>query len=296
MSVRGFAGPHPDDRSSARGPFAAVSVRDALDGARTAIAAAGSPSPDLDAELLLADALGTTRAGIHADPQAPVAGAAVRTFSSHVRRRAALREPVAYIVGRRAFRRLELTVDARVLVPRPETELLVELALTLPRDARVLDCCCGSGAIALALADERPDLRVSGSDIDEAALAVAEANARRLGLDVGWRQADLLDGLPDDFDAVVANPPYVPSTVIAALEPEIARHEPRRALDGGPDGLEQLARLIGQAAARRLSTLILEHGDDQGDAVAALCCAAGFTDVSRHRDLAGRERAVRARR
>jgi release factor glutamine methyltransferase len=275
---------------------AAVNVRDALDGARTAIAAAGSPSPDLDAELLLADALETTRARIHADPQAPVAGAAARTFRSHVRRRAALREPVAYIVGHRAFRRLELAVDARVLVPRPETELLVELAHALPREARVLDCCCGSGAVALALADERPDLRLTGSDIDAAALAVAAANAGRLGFDVSWRRADLLDGLPDAFDAVIANPPYVPSAAIDALEPEIARHEPRGALDGGPSGLDQLARLIRQAALRSASTLILEHGDGQGDAVAARCRAAGFTDVSRHRDLAGRERAVFARR
>jgi release factor glutamine methyltransferase len=274
--------------------LAAVSVRDALDGARTAIAAAGSPSPDLDAELLLADALGTTRARIHADPQAPVAGAAVRTFRSHVRRRAALREPVAYIVGRRAFRRLDLAVDARVLVPRPETELLVELALNLPNGARVLDCCCGGGAIALALADERPDLRLTGSDIDEAALAVAAANARLLGLDVGWRRADLLAGLPDDFDAIVANPPYVPSAAIDALAPEIARHEPRRALDGGASGLEQITRLIGQAALGSARTLIIEHGDNQGGAVAERCGVAGFTDVSRHRDLAGRERAVRA--
>jgi release factor glutamine methyltransferase len=225
-----------------------------------------------------------------------VAGAAVRTFRSHVRRRAALREPVAYIVGRRAFRRLELAVDARVLVPRPESELLVELALALPRGARVLDCCCGSGAIALALADERPDLRLTGSDVDAAALAVAAANARRLGLDVDWRQADLLEGLPDAFDAIVANPPYVPSAAIDALAPEIARHEPRHALDGGASGLEQIERLIGQAAALSASRLILEHGDDQGDAVAALCRAAGFADVTRHRDLAARDRAVRARR
>ena len=230
---------------------AAVSVRDALDGARTAIAAGGSPSPHLDAELLLADALGTTRTRIVSDPQAPVAGAAVRRFQSHVRRRAVQREPVAYIVGRRAFRRLELTVDPRVLVPRPETELLVELALELAPGVSVLDCCCGSGAIALALADERPDLRVSGSDLDCAALAVAADNARRLRLEVDWRRADLLDGLPDGHDAIVANPPYVATAAIAELAPEIARHEPRLALDGGADGLDVLARLIDAGGARR---------------------------------------------
>ena len=274
----------------------AVNVRDALDGARTAIAAGGSPSAALDAELLLADALGTTRTRIHSDPDAPVAGAAVRIFRSHVRRRAIDREPVAYIVGRRSFRRLELAVDTRVLIPRPETELLVELALGLPPAARVLDCCCGSGAIALALADERPDLRVAGSDVDAAALTVAAANARSLALEVRWHQADLLDGLPDAYDAIVANPPYVRTAGIDALVPEIARHEPRRALDGGAGGLDVIERLIGQAGNGGAATLILEHGDGQADAVAALCGAAGFADVSRHRDLAGIERAVAARR
>jgi len=275
---------------------AAVSIRDALHGARTAIAAAGSPSAALDAELLLADALATTRARIHADPQAPVAGAAIRVFRDHVRRRSALHEPVAYIVGRRAFRRLEIAVDARVLVPRPETELLVELALELPHGARVLDCCCGSGAIALALADERPDLRVSGSDVDERALAVAAANGARLRLEVSWSRADLLEGLPDAHDAIVANPPYVETAAIDALAPEIAHHEPHGALDGGPGGLDVIDRLVAQAARRSARTLILEHGDGQADAVERLCRDAGFDHVARRRDLAGIERAVRATR
>jgi release factor glutamine methyltransferase len=274
----------------------AVSVRDALDGARTAISAGGSPSARLDAELLLADALATTRERIYADPAAPVEGAAVRTFQSHVRRRSIERAPVAYITGRRGFRRIELAVDPRVLIPRPETELLVELALALPAGACVLDCATGSGAIALALKDERSDLRVSGSDLDGAALAVAAANGARLGLDVSWLAADLLAGLPDTFQAIVANLPYVPSAAIDGLEPEIARHEPRRALDGGTDGLELLARLIDQAAATRATTLILEHGAEQASAVAECCVAAGFSDVARHRDLAGLDRAVLARR
>jgi release factor glutamine methyltransferase len=274
----------------------AASVRDALDGARTAIAAGGSPSAALDAELLLADALGTTRARLHADPDAPVAGAAVRTFQSHVRRRSIDREPVAYIVGRRAFRRLELAVDGRVLIPRPETELLVELALELPGGASVLDCCTGSGAVALALADERPDLDVTGSDLDAGALAVAAANAARLGLAVRFERADLLEGLPDRFDAIVANPPYVESRAIPALAAEIARHEPRLALDGGPGGLDVLARLIAQASTGRAATLILEHGDGQAEAVERLARAGGFERVDRHRDLAGLPRAIVARR
>jgi release factor glutamine methyltransferase len=224
-----------------------------------------------------------------------VRGEAVRAFRSHVRRRAAGREPVAYILGRRGFRRLELAVDARVLVPRPESELLVELALAeLAPGASVLDCCCGSGAIALALADERKDLRMSASDVDAGALAVAAANAERLGLTVAWRCADLLEGLADDYDAIVANPPYVASGAIAGLEPEIARHEPRLALDGGADGLDVLARLVGQAARTRAATLILEHGEGQQDAVAECCRVAGYTEVTHH--LAQIVRALVARR
>jgi release factor glutamine methyltransferase len=274
----------------------AVSVRDALDGAITAIDAGGSASPRLDAELLLADALQTTRERLHSDPDAPVSGAAVRAFQSHVRRRAVDREPVAYIVGHRAFRRLELAVDARVLVPRPETELLVELALALPQRTRVLDCCCGSGAIALALKDERPDLALSGSDVDRGALAVAAANGAKLGLDVAWQRSDLLTELPDAYDAIVANPPYVERATIATLDPEICRHEPRHALDGGPTGLDTIARLIEQAAGSSAAVLILEHGQGQEREIAALCVAAGYTHVTHHQDLARINRAVEARR
>jgi release factor glutamine methyltransferase len=276
---------------------AAVSARDALDGARTAIAAGGSQSARLDAELLLADALGVTRERLLVDADLVVTGEAVRRFQSHVRRRSVDREPVAYIVGRRAFRRLELTVDARVLVPRPETELLVEIGCELDRGARVLDCCTGSGAVALALKDERGDLRVSGSDLSDAALAVARANSERLGLAVTWQRADLMERLAGSFDAVLANPPYVPTSVIATLEPEVARHEPALALDGGNDGLELIRRLVAQAARAEIKLLAIEHGGDgQADAVARLCEEAGFGAIERWRDLAGHERVVLARR
>jgi release factor glutamine methyltransferase len=277
--------------------IAAVSVRDALDSARIAIGAAGSTSPALDAELLLADALGTTREWLRREPDAPLTAEATRAFRAAVTRRSREREPVAYILGRRAFRRIELAVDRRVLIPRPETELLVELALELPHGAAVLDCATGSGAIALALADERPDLSLSGSDLDEGALAVARANSARLRLSVVWRRADLLDGLPDEYDAIVANVPYVAREAFPSLEPEVTHHEPRLALDGGPGGLEVLVRLIVQAGGRgRVRTLILEHGDDQAPAVAGACAAAGFPDVELRHDLAGLARAVRARR
>ena len=275
---------------------AAVSAHDALDGARTAIAAGGSESARLDAELLLAHALGVTRERLLIDRDLVVTGEAVRRFQSHVRRRSVDREPVAYIVGRRAFRRLELTVDARVLVPRPETELLVEIGCELDRGARVLDCCTGSGAVALALKDERDDLRVSGSDLSDAALTVARANAERLGLDVTWQRADLLDGLAGSFAAILANPPYVPTSVIATLEPEVARHEPALALDGGKDGLELIRRLVAQAARADIKLLAIEHGGEgQADAVADLCDEAGFSAIDRRRDLAGHERVIVAR-
>ncbi len=275
---------------------AAVSARDALDGAVTAIAAGGSPSPRLDAELLLAAALGISRERIYVDRDLAVGGAAVRTLQSYVRRRAVEREPIAYIVGRRAFRQIDVTVDPSVLIPRPETELLVEVGLGLPPGARVLDLATGSGAVALALADERPDLQITGSDISAAALAVARANAERLGLSASWRLADLLSGLAGPWDAILANLPYIPTAVLPGLEPEVARHEPRLALDGGEDGLALIRRLVDQVAAAGTPLLALEIGADQGVAVGRLLEQAGFGGVERLADLAGIDRVVLGRR
>ena len=258
-------------------------VRDALDSALVALRAARVDTPRLDAEVLLADVLGVSREDLVVRDLV-VAGDAIRRFQDAVRRRAVDRAPVAYITGRRAFRRLELAVDPRVLVPRPETELLVELALTaLPHGARVLDVGTGSGAVALALADERPDLLVTGSDVSAGALAVARANAARLGLSVAWLHAD---GLPDsDWDGVVANLPYVAEG--ERLAPEIARHEPREALFAGPDGLAALRAL---APRLRAPWVALEHGATQGEAVRALLREATYASVRTHRDLAGHER------
>jgi release factor glutamine methyltransferase len=226
-------------------------VRDALDGAITAIAAAGCETPRLDAELLLAHALGVTRERLIVDPSMSVQGPAVRAFQDAVRRRAVLREPVAYIVGKRGFRRLDLAVDARALVPRPETEMLVEVGLSLPAGARVLDLGTGSGAVALALKHERPDLEVSGSDVSEDALDLARANGRALDLDVRWLHADLLEGLADEFDAILSNPPYVADADRATLAPEILRHEPPGALFAGADGLDTIRALLAQLATRK---------------------------------------------
>jgi release factor glutamine methyltransferase len=275
---------------------AGTPVRDALDGAITAIAAAGCETPRLDAELLLADALGVGREQLLLDPDALVAGPAVRVFQDAVRRRAVEREPVAYILGHRGFRRLELAVDRRVLVPRPETELLVEVGLGLPAGARVLDVGTGSGAVALALKDERPDLQVSGSDISAAALELAEANAQALGLDVRWLHADLLSDV-GEFDAILSNPPYVAESARGELAPEIVRHEPAGALFAGPDGLNVIRALLDQLAELPdVRFLGLEVGAGQARPVAELTRAAGFDAIRFERDLARIQRVVFAER
>jgi release factor glutamine methyltransferase len=285
---------HQSAGSFARG----TSIHDALDGAVTAIAAAGCETPRLDAELLLAQALGVSRerlfmAAGRSEDQLSVTGPAVRVFQDYVRRRSIEREPVAYILGRRHFRRLELSVDPRALIPRPETELLVEVALELPEGARVLDVGTGSGAVALALKDERPDLDVTGSDLSEAALALARANGERLALDVRWLAADLLEGVPDEYDAILSNPPYVPDGDRATLAPEILRHEPVSALFAGADGLGIIGLLLVRAGSReRLRLLAVEIGQGQADAVKEMMRDAGFASAHAERDLAGIERVV----
>jgi release factor glutamine methyltransferase len=267
------------------------SVSDALSAAAAVLSRAGCDTPRLDAELLLGSVLGVDRARLVMDSGSPLASAAATRFGDLVARRAA-REPVAYILGRQAFRYLELAVDPRVLIPRPETELLVEVGLTLKSGARVIDVGTGSGAVALALAHERPDLRVVGIDVSEDALAVARANAARLGLDVEFVCGDLLGGVPGD--AVLANLPYVASRDTGALAPEIGSFEPGLALFGGEDGLDLVRRLV--AMLDGVGLVALEVGFDQADRVAALLSGAGYTSVERLRDLAGHERVVLARR
>ncbi len=276
--------------------FGGASVREALDSAVIAIAAAGSDTPRLDAEVLLADALGVDRTALFIDPSREVKGPAVRAFQSAVRRRSAGREPVAYITGRRGFRHLDLAVDRRVLVPRPETELLVEIAVELlAQGARVVDVGTGSGAVALALAQERPDVEVLATDVSADALDVARANAARLGLDraVTFFEGDLLAGADARaVDAVVSNPPYVAEADRAALAPEITRHEPPGALFAGEDGLDVIRRLVPAAAKAGARLLAIELGEGQAAAVAQLMRDAGFGDVHGRPDLAGIERVV----
>ncbi|MDQ6730878.1 MAG: peptide chain release factor N(5)-glutamine methyltransferase [Actinomycetota bacterium] len=271
-------------RATARGP-----VGLALAEGRDRLAAAGCESPRLDAELLLGAVLGVERARLIMDRHDQLSGPAWAAFQGLLARREA-REPVAYILGRRAFRRLDLVVDGRVLIPRPETELLVEIALGLPTGARVADVGTGSGAIALALADERPDLAVIGLDISEHALQVARANAARLGLEVSFRCADLLD--EGSYDAVLANLPYVPEET--ELAPEIADYEPAEALCAGPDGLDVVRRLVTRIAGRavRPAMLGLEISPEQAPATEALIRGAGYATVQTHADLAGHARVV----
>ncbi len=280
-----------------RSGFGGMTVREALDSAVIAIGAAGSESPRLDAELLLAEALGVSRTALFTEPGREVVGPAVRAFQGFVRRRSVGREPVAYILGRKGFRYIEVRVDARVLVPRPETELLVEVGLSLAKGARVVDVGTGSGAIALALKHERPDLDVTGTDFSAEAVQIARANATELGLDVAFAEGDLLAGVAE-CDAILSNPPYIAEGERATLPPEIAAHEPPGALFAGADGLDVIRRLVPEAA-RVLTAgglLALEVGAGQAPAVRALLGAQGFAGVEVLADLAGIERVVIGRR
>jgi release factor glutamine methyltransferase len=268
----------------ARRPLAATSVRDALDSAAIPLSAAGIDTARLDAEVLLASVLGVERTALYLQPDRELSGEQARAFMDAVRRRRE-REPVAYIVGSKGFRRLDLEVDRRVLVPRPETEHVVEAALSLPFGVRVVDVGTGSGAIALALKDERPDLDVWATDVSLDALEVARANALRLGLEVRFAHGDLLADV-SDVDAVVSNPPYV--NPHDAVSPEVA-FEPSVAVYG-----DVFERLIEAGAGA--SFIAIEHGEGQGDVVEGLMRAEGF-ETERVLDLAGIDRvAVGTRR
>ena len=276
-------------------PAAAGQVREAIEAASDAFAAAGVDSPRLDAELLLAEATGLDRAQLAAEPDAAVDAGAARRFGAMVRRRVR-REPVAYILGRRGFRHLELAVDSRALIPRPDTELLVEIALEL-EPGSVLDVGTGSGAVALAVADEIPGAEVTATDTSEDALALARENAERLGL--AGRVAFERGTVPPArrFDLIVANLPYVREDELASLQPEISRYEPRQAVVAGEDGLESIAAVaaVSSAALTEAGALALEVGAGQAGGAAELLLDLGFGQVEGRQDLAGIPRVVLGR-
>jgi len=260
-----------------------VNAREALAEAKRRLEAAGVETARVDAELLVAHVLGTTRSGVYARLEAEVDGALEPLLE-----RREQRVPLAYVLGEWEFRRLTLRTDARALVPRPETEVVVERAIALLEglpSPRVLDIGVGSGAIALALKDECRDAHVVGVDVSEEALALSLENAVRLGLDVELRRGTV-DAAAEGWDLVVSNPPYVLS--LDRLQPELL-HEPEQALLG-----EGFHETIARVARTRF--LVLEVGDGQANEVARALRAAGYSDVVITPDLAGVDRVVEGRR
>lgn len=274
----------------------AEALRDAV-----AQLASVSASARLDAEMLLAHVLAKSRSHLHAWPEQALSGAQAERFAVLLARRAA-GEPMAHILGSREFWSLELEVTPETLIPRPETELLVELALArVPGDAhwRICDLGTGSGAIALAIAHERPRCRIDAGDISAPALAVAERNALRLGLRNVCFHCGLWYGpfAAMRFDMILSNPPYIRAGDPHLLHGDV-RFEPRSALVAGPEGLDDLRVIIAGAPEHLHSGgwLLVEHGYDQGAAVARLFTQAGFTAVQTHPDLAGQPRVTAGRR
>jgi release factor glutamine methyltransferase len=273
-----------------------LSIGEVLRRSTAYLAERGSPSPRLDADLLLAHALGIERIALYTDAERPLTPPELDRARDLVGRRGR-REPLAYLTGRRAFRRLQLSVGPGVLVPRPETEVLVEWALSVvPEGGSVLDWGTGSGAVALALADEGPGLRVTALDRSQEALGVARANDPAGAVE--WVHSDgfaAVDGRR--FDAIVANPPYLSPDDLAAAPPEL-RFEPEGALVAGPSGLEAIAAIAAGASARLEpgGWVLIEVGQGQADAARALLEAAGLTGAADREDLAGIARVVGARR
>jgi release factor glutamine methyltransferase len=260
----------------------------------------GSPTPRLDAELLLAHALGVTRVELYTHHDRPLNEPELAAIRELIRRRAR-REPVAYITGSKGFRRLELQVDDRVLVPRPETELVVDRALVLLAGAeapRVLDVGTGSGAIALSVASELPGALVTATDVSDGALEVARSNAERLGIDVEFVHGDLLDGVAGRrFAAILSNPPYITQADLPSADPEVREFEPQLATVAGPDGREIYQRLLGPARdlLEPEGVVVVECGEGQAPWIAGEMERLGYRDVAVHTDLADIERVVEGR-
>ncbi len=274
-------------------------MRELLRWAITVLKDAGVDSPQLDAELLLAHSLGLSRTELYAQPNRAPGKEAEEAFRDLVNRRLK-REPLAYILGHKEFYGLDLQVDRRVLIPRPETETLVEVALTIARQREVrllAEVGVGSGAVAIALAVNLPEAEIYAIDNSSAALDLAVENCRFHDVSdrVHLLQGDLLSPLPEPVELIVANLPYVSPAELATLAPEITRYEPVGALEGGPDGLDQIRRLLEQAGPclEPSGLLCLEIGATQALAVNELVrCQFREATVALVRDLAGLDRVL----
>ena len=261
----------------------------------------GIPSPRLDAELIVGHHLKMDRVTLYLQFDRPLNEQELGPMRADVKRRAD-REPVAWIIGSKGFWSLDLASHKDVLVPRPDSETLVTAALEIiPMDTPcfVADVGSGTGAIGLAIASERPEVKLFATDVSDAALRCTKTNVEALDLSdrVAVLKGSLLEPIPADrdIDVVVSNPPYIPSSDINGLAPEISKHEPRLALDGGQDGLEIYRELIPAAAARASMAVLVEHGDGQDAAIRAMMEAAGLQDIQSHPDLTGVVRVVSGR-
>ncbi|HXJ78495.1 MAG TPA: peptide chain release factor N(5)-glutamine methyltransferase [Candidatus Methylomirabilis sp.] len=275
---------------------------EALAEATRALESAGLERPRLDAEWLLASVLGLERFGLYLERARELSGPEALRYRALVARRA-LRVPLQHLLGFEEFHGVRLAVNPDVLIPRPETEGLVQWAIEIVRDlqaAMVLEIGTGSGAIACALARNMRGLCVLATDCSLPALSIAAFNVRALGLgsQVKLVAGDLLDPFRScGLDLVVANPPYIPSAVVASLPPEVSEFEPRQALDGGPDGMAVIRRIIRGAPTvlRPGGCLLMEIGEEQAGPLASLLAAEGFGGIEARGDLAGRERYIAGR-
>lgn len=272
-----------------------MTIAEALRASTEFLERKGVDSPRLDAELLLAKGLGVSRLELYTQHDRPLSEAEQAAARALVERRGR-REPLAYVLGEWGFRRLTLATDVRALVPRPETEIVVERALALLESVerpRVVDVGTGSGVIALAIAQERPDARVTATDVSSDALALARENAKRLALEVELVETTLLEGLAGPFDLVVSNPPYVGENEVDGLQPEVRDWEPRQAVvENGQT--EELVRTAPGVLAPG-GALVLECHEGKAQAIAELLRSTGYADTTITLDLAGRERVVEGR-
>jgi release factor glutamine methyltransferase len=278
-----------------------MNINEALMAGYALLKDAGVEGFFLDARLLLAEVLGAKAAPLLPRANEPLSPPDWDAYQTLLTRRAD-REPVAYITNRKAFRYLDLYVDGNVLIPRPETETLVEAAIAhidrmRERQSEIcaLDLCTGSGAVAFALKQERPFINMHASDVSEAALAVAERNAEKHNLRDGicFIRSDLFDNIAPRFNIIVSNPPYVPREAILSLQTEV-RREPLLALDGGRDGVEIIRRIINEAPLHLAEggILLLEAAPEQMDKITLMLIAAGFSRVEITKDLAGKNRVI----